>query len=137
LDLKDLREKSAPWPALDLDDDIERIGDVALDSEIRNFDTALQYARHDSGNPLWSRIRMDGRESPAVSCVEKLQKVERFTTANLTKEAHHRVRNESANQCVRSSPTEPDICCLPSFPHSDSAWLVQQGVAEASGPSGN
>lgn len=45
-------------PALNLDHDMKRVGDVALDSSIREFDTALQDATGEPSKPLLCGIRV-------------------------------------------------------------------------------
>jgi hypothetical protein len=39
--LKDLGHKANAWPALDLDDDIERVSDIGFDRGVRDFYAAL------------------------------------------------------------------------------------------------
>jgi hypothetical protein len=46
--LQDFRNESSSWPAFELDDDVERVPDVCLDSAIRQFNTALQNAARES-----------------------------------------------------------------------------------------
>ena len=48
VDEQDFGNVSASRTALDVDDDIERIGDVCLDGSIREFDAALQNAARES-----------------------------------------------------------------------------------------
>ena len=44
LDFENLRNVSSSWPAFELNDDVERVADVGLDSAIRQFNAALQNA---------------------------------------------------------------------------------------------
>jgi hypothetical protein len=48
LDFENLRNVSSSWPAFELNDDVERVADVGLDSAIRQFDATLQDAARES-----------------------------------------------------------------------------------------
>ena len=48
LDFENLRNVSSSWAAFELNDDVERVADVGLDSAIRQFDATLQNAARES-----------------------------------------------------------------------------------------
>lgn len=57
--LQNLRYKPVSGSALDLHDDIQRVGYVGLDREVRDFDAALQYAGGEARNSLRRGIGMN------------------------------------------------------------------------------
>ena len=59
-DLEDLRNVSSSWPAFELDDDVERVADVGLDSAIGQFDAALENAARESRYRLLRGTGVDG-----------------------------------------------------------------------------
>src|SRR6266853_6089996 len=74
---------SASRPALDVDDDIERIGDVGLDGPIREVHATLQNTTGEACEALLCGVRMDGGQRAGVPGVQELQEIEGFASANL------------------------------------------------------
>ena len=70
--LKHFRNKARSWPALDLDDDVERVRDVRLDGPIGHLNTTLQHTSREPRDALSGRIGMDSGDSAAVIGVEEL-----------------------------------------------------------------
>ena len=56
-------------PALDLDNDVERLGDVRLDGSVRNLDATLQDTSREARDALNRRVGMDSGKCPAVAGV--------------------------------------------------------------------
>lgn len=48
VDFEDFGDESLPWPMIQLDKEIQRIGDIALDGAIGEFDPALQNAAREA-----------------------------------------------------------------------------------------
>lgn len=85
-DFNHFRDGSAAWAALDVDDNVQRIGDAALNGAIRNLDAALQDTTGKARKSFARRVRVNGRNRAGVARVEKLKQVERFTSADLAKQ---------------------------------------------------
>jgi hypothetical protein len=81
---ENLRDKPSPKPAVDLNDHVQRICDIALDGGIRNFDATLQHAGGESRYPLSCGVGVNGRYRPTVTRIEELQQVERLFSTNFT-----------------------------------------------------
>ena len=60
LDFENLRNVSSSWPAFELNDDVERVADVGLDSAIGQFDAALENAARESRYCLLRGTGVDG-----------------------------------------------------------------------------
>src|SRR5260370_37804217 len=56
VDFEHFRDVAASWSELDLNHDMERVSDVALDSSVEWFDAALQHATREAGEALLRRI---------------------------------------------------------------------------------
>jgi len=84
--LKNFGNKSRPRPALDLNDDIQRVRDVRLDYSVWHLDATLQDTSREARDALSRRIGVDGTKSPAVTGVQKLQKVEGFGATNFAED---------------------------------------------------
>lgn len=56
VDFEHFRDVAASWSALDLNHDIERVSDVALDCSVEYLDAALQHATGEVGEALLRRI---------------------------------------------------------------------------------
>src|SRR5229473_4638452 len=83
VDQEDFGNVSASRPALDVDDDIEGIGDVGLDGPIGELHAALQNTACEACEALLRGVRMDGGQRAGVPGVQELQEIEGFATANL------------------------------------------------------
>src|SRR5664279_3364388 len=59
-DFEDFRDQTLSWPALQLDDDVQRIGNVALDCVIGQVDPTLQDATGKARQPLLGGGGVDG-----------------------------------------------------------------------------
>ena len=59
-DFENLRNVSSSWAAFELDDDVERVADVGLDSAIGQFDAALENAACESRYCLLRGTGVDG-----------------------------------------------------------------------------
>ena len=73
----------ASRPALDMDDDVERISDVGLDGAIGEVHAALQNTTCEPCEALLRGVRMDGGQCAGVTGVQELQEIEGFATTNL------------------------------------------------------
>ena len=73
----------ASRPALDMDDDVERISDVGLDGTIGEVHAALQNTTCEPCEALSRGVRMDGGQCAGVTGVQELQEIEGFATTNL------------------------------------------------------
>src|SRR5713226_6923968 len=69
IDEQDFRNVSAPWPALDMDDDVERLGDVCLDRPVRKVNAALQNTTREARETLLGGICVDRAWRSGVSGV--------------------------------------------------------------------
>ena len=59
VDQKDFGNVSAPRPALDMNDNVERVSDIGLNGSIRKFNATLQNATGKACEALLRGIRMD------------------------------------------------------------------------------
>ena len=59
-DFENLRNVSSSWAAFELDDDVERVADVGLNSAIGQFDAALENAARESRYCLLRGTGVDG-----------------------------------------------------------------------------
>src|ERR1700681_2395581 len=85
MDFEHLRNETPTGSSFELHYNVERIADIALDRPIREFNPALEDATRKTSEPLLGRRCMDGRETARMTCVEKLQEIERLAAAYLTK----------------------------------------------------
>jgi hypothetical protein len=76
VDFKDFGNESSPGPALDLNDNVQRIADVGLDGAVRELDAALQNTTREASETLLGGTRVNGRKRTGVARIEKLQEVE-------------------------------------------------------------
>ena len=60
VNFQDFRHESNSWAAFELDDDVERVADVGLDSAIGQFDAALENAARESRYCLLRGTGVDG-----------------------------------------------------------------------------
>jgi hypothetical protein len=84
IDFEHLGNIPTPWPPFDLNHDMDGVADIALDGTVRKFDAALQNTTRESRKSLFGRVRMKGGQCPGMTRIEKLQKIEGFTSTNLT-----------------------------------------------------
>jgi hypothetical protein len=75
-DFDDFGDEAAAGAAFQVHDYVERIADVALNGAVGQIDAALQHTTRESGESLPCRGRMNGRKTPRVAGVEKLQEIE-------------------------------------------------------------
>jgi len=73
VDEQNFRNVSASRPALDMDDNVERISDVGLDGAIGEVHAALQDATREPREALLRGVSMNGAERAGVSRVQELQ----------------------------------------------------------------
>jgi hypothetical protein len=100
MDFEHLRNKPPTGPPFELHDNVKRIADVALDSPIREFNPTLKDAARKPGETLLGRRCMDGRETARMTCIEKLQEIERLAATYLTKDDPVRAVAEGCLQQV-------------------------------------
>src|SRR5580704_12875716 len=115
---------SAPRPTFDLDDDIERIGDVSLDGSVRKFDTALQDTTRETRETLLRGICVDRRERAGVSRVQELQQIERFAAANLPEHDSVRAVAEGSLQEIANGYCRKTVLFAARF-EPDEVFLAQ------------
>jgi hypothetical protein len=92
---------------------VERIADIALDRPIREFDSTLKDATRKPGEALLGRCRVDCRETPRVTCIEKLQEIERLTAPYLTENDPVRAVSEGGFQQVTDAHSRQSVLGLP------------------------
>ena len=85
MDVEHLRNETPTGSPFELHYNVERIADIALDGPVREFNPALEDATRKTSEALIGRRCMDGRETAGMTCIEKLQEIERLATAYLTK----------------------------------------------------
>jgi len=85
-DFKNLRDKADAWPSVDLDDNVQRVGDAALNGAIRNLDAALQDTTGKASQPLLRGTCMDRTERSGVPRVQKLKEIERLAASNFSEQ---------------------------------------------------
>ena len=85
MDFEHLRNETPTGPPFELHYNVERIADIALDGPVWEFNPALEDATRKTSETLLGRRCMDGLETARMTCVEKLQKIERLAAAYLTK----------------------------------------------------
>src|ERR1700676_1139816 len=86
MDFEHLRNKPPTGPPFELHDNVKRIADITLDGPIREFNPTLKDAARKPGETLLGRRCMDGRETARMTCIEKLQEIERLAPTYLTKD---------------------------------------------------
>src|SRR5258708_26257831 len=72
VDFEHFRDEATPGPALDLNDDMERVSDIAFNVAVLELDTALQRAAREPSETLFGRVRMNGGQCPRMTRVQKL-----------------------------------------------------------------
>ena len=85
MDREDLGNKASARAAVEVHYNVKRIADIALDGPIRKLNSALEDAARKPGKSLLGGRCMDGRETARVTCIEKLQEIERLPAAYLSK----------------------------------------------------
>ena len=118
VDFEHFGDEAASGPALDLNDDMQRVADVAFNRAVGQFDAALQHATRKPRKTLFGRVRVNGGKCPRVTRIQKLQKIEGFTATNLTeqdtvravtKSGFEQVADRDARKAVlRVAGLEPD-----------------------------
>src|SRR5215470_15839377 len=83
-EFENLRNESSSRPALDVNEDFERIANVGLDCPVRQFHSALQNATREARESLLCRVGMNCRERAGMARVQKLKQVERFPGADFS-----------------------------------------------------
>jgi hypothetical protein len=58
-DFQDVGYKANPWPSLYLDDDVQGIGDIGLDREVRYLDATLKDAGREPRKPQRGKLASD------------------------------------------------------------------------------
>ena len=81
-------------------DNVERIADIALDGAIREFNPTLKDAARKPSETLLGRVRMDGRKTARMTCIEKLQEIESLAATYLAKDDPVRAVAEGCLQQV-------------------------------------
>src|SRR6185437_5196225 len=66
-------DESLPWPALQLNEYVQGIGDIALDRAIRQFDSALENTTCETREGLCGGTRVDSRKRSRMACVKQLE----------------------------------------------------------------
>src|SRR5690242_10151238 len=74
---------SASRSALEMDNDIERIGDVGFNRAIGEVHAALQNATGEPRQPLLSRVCVNRAKRSGVSGVQELQEIEGLAATDL------------------------------------------------------
>ncbi len=82
MDFHDLGNEAPAGAAFQVHDDVYGITDVGLDGAIGQVHATLQHATCKSGKALLCRSGMDGRKTPGVSRIEKLQEIESLSSAD-------------------------------------------------------
>jgi hypothetical protein len=85
MDREDLRNKASARAAVEVHYNVKGIADIALNGPVRKLNSALEDAARKPSEPLLGRRCMDGRETARVTCIEKLQEIERLPAAYLPK----------------------------------------------------
>jgi hypothetical protein len=67
VDFEHFRDVAASGPAFDLNDDMERVSDIAFNGAVRELDTALQRAAREPSKTLFGRVRMNGGQCPRMN----------------------------------------------------------------------
>src|SRR5713226_7704951 len=67
VDFEHFRDVAASGPAFDLNDDMERVSDIAFNGAVRQLDTALQRAAREPSKTLFGRVRMTVGHGPGVT----------------------------------------------------------------------
>src|SRR5580692_11029187 len=80
MNCEDFRHKTSPRSSVEVHYNIQGVADIALDSPIRELNSALENATRKSRETLPRRCCMDRREAARVTCIEKLQEVESLTS---------------------------------------------------------
>lgn len=68
--VENFRHEALPWPALQLDEDVQGIGDIALGRATGQFDSALQNAACEPRKGFCSGACVSRRERPRVTGAE-------------------------------------------------------------------
>ena len=113
MDFEHLRNKTPAGSPFELHYNVERIADIALDRPIREFNPALEDATRKPSETLLGRRCMDGRETARVTCIEKLQEIERLAAAYLTKNDPVRAVAEGCLQQVADAHSRQAVLWLP------------------------
>jgi hypothetical protein len=82
----DLGDESRPWPALQLNEDVQRVSDIALDGSVWQFDSALEDTTREPGKGLRSGACMNRRKSSRMASVQQLEQVKCLAASNFAKD---------------------------------------------------
>src|ERR1700733_2047707 len=82
----DFGDETPTRPPLKMHDDIYGVSHVGLDGAVGQIDAALQNAIREAGEALFCGSSVQGRKTPGMSGVEKLQKIEGLTSANFAQD---------------------------------------------------
>src|SRR5712664_1968728 len=86
VDFEDFGNESSPRPAFDLDNDVQRVPDVGLNSAVRKFHAALQNAAREASQTLFRGTRMDGGKRTGVAGIQELEQVEGFAAPDFAQQ---------------------------------------------------
>jgi len=64
--------------ALDVDDDLDRVGDLALERSVGDFEAGLQDATAEPGDCLPRRVGVNRGQAPGMAGVQRLKQVVGF-----------------------------------------------------------
>src|SRR5215475_14250064 len=86
LDGKDLVDVAAGVATLDMNEQMNRVGDIGFDRPVRQLNSALQDTIGKPRKRLGGGIGVNGGKTAAVAGIERLQEIECFFPANLSQD---------------------------------------------------
>ena len=81
-EFEDFGDKALSGTPLQVNENVQRIGNIGLDCDARQVHSALQDATRETREALLRRIRVNRGQSTGVTGVHELEKVERLTGAD-------------------------------------------------------
>src|ERR1700685_1363496 len=86
LDPYQLRRVPFPVPALDVQQQLEGVGDIGANGGVRQLHAGLENATGQAGDGLLRRVSMNCGDRSRGASIESLEQVESFAAADLTKD---------------------------------------------------
>ena len=82
VDARDRSHVAFALPAFDMNQEMQRVGDIGADGFIGQVDIGLKRAVGEAAECLRSGVGVDGGKASRVAGVESLEKIEGFRTAD-------------------------------------------------------
>src|SRR6266403_5811733 len=86
VDFKYFGDEPPARPTFNVDDDVERIGDIGLDRTVRKLNATLQNATSKSSQALLRGTRVDRAQCTGMARIQELKQVEGLASSNFSQQ---------------------------------------------------